>query len=76
MAYTVLVTGASGYIATELVKQLLEKGYNVRGTVRSVSDPTKTEPLTLLGNALPGAPDFSPNYVMNIFLVLRHEVQL
>eukprot|EP00941_MAST-03F_sp_MAST-3F-sp1_P001387 g1387.t1 len=32
---TVCVTGASGYLASELVKQLLEKGYYVRGTVRS-----------------------------------------
>jgi len=31
----VLVTGASGFIAVQLVKSLLEKGYVVRGTVRS-----------------------------------------
>ena len=31
----VLVTGANGYIAMWLVRQLLEKGYAVRGTVRS-----------------------------------------
>lgn len=31
----VLVTGANGYIAVWLVKSLLEKGYAVRGTVRS-----------------------------------------
>ncbi|KAK7472035.1 hypothetical protein VKT23_000146 [Stygiomarasmius scandens] len=31
----VLVTGASGFIAVQLVKALLEKGYIVRGTVRS-----------------------------------------
>ena len=30
----VLVTGASGFIATHLVAQLLERGYDVRGTVR------------------------------------------
>ena len=31
-----LVTGASGFIATHLIKQLLEQGrYRVRGTVRS-----------------------------------------
>ena len=35
MAYVVVVTGASGYIGTELTKQLLEKGYTVRGTVRN-----------------------------------------
>ena len=34
MAYVVTVTGASGYIGTELTKQLLEKGYTVRATVR------------------------------------------
>ncbi|KDQ06900.1 hypothetical protein BOTBODRAFT_39260 [Botryobasidium botryosum FD-172 SS1] len=33
---TVLITGASGYIAVSIVKELLDRGYNVRGTVRSV----------------------------------------
>lgn len=45
MAQTAVVTGASGYIATELVKQLLEKGYNVRGTVRSLASKEKVEHL-------------------------------
>ena len=32
----VLVTGASGFVATHLIKQLLEQGrYCVRGTVRN-----------------------------------------
>ena len=31
----VLVTGASGFIAVHLGRDLLKKGYNVRGTVRS-----------------------------------------
>jgi len=35
---TVCVTGASGFIAAHAVKQLLEKGYNVRGTVRGSAD--------------------------------------
>lgn len=35
MAKTVLVTGASGFIATHTIDALLRKGYNVRGTVRS-----------------------------------------
>ena len=31
----VCVTGAGGFIASWLVKHLLEKGYTVRGTVRN-----------------------------------------
>jgi hypothetical protein len=32
----VLVTGASGFVATHLIKQLLKQGrYRVRGTVRN-----------------------------------------
>ena len=45
MGELVLVTGASGYIATHLVKQLLQEGYRVRGTVRSLKDETKTKSL-------------------------------
>ena len=42
----VLVTGASGYIATHCIKQLLEGGkYAVRGTVRSVQKEDKVRPL-------------------------------
>ncbi|EXJ81899.1 dihydroflavonol-4-reductase [Capronia coronata CBS 617.96] len=32
---TVLVTGASGFLATHVVKNFLDHGYHVRGTVRS-----------------------------------------
>jgi nucleoside-diphosphate-sugar epimerase len=32
---TVCVTGASGFIASWLVKLLLERGYTVRGTIRN-----------------------------------------
>lgn len=35
MTATVLVTGASGFIAAHVVDAFLRKGYNVRGTVRS-----------------------------------------
>ncbi|WJX42624.1 Cinnamoyl-CoA reductase 2 [Trifolium repens] len=36
---TVCVTGAGGFIASWLVKLLLEKGYIVRGTLRNPEDP-------------------------------------
>jgi nucleoside-diphosphate-sugar epimerase len=41
----VLVTGATGYIAGHCIRELLEHGYRVRGTVRSLKDPSKTEHL-------------------------------
>ncbi|ESR40855.1 Cinnamoyl-CoA reductase 1 [Citrus sinensis] len=36
---TICVTGAGGFIASWMVKLLLEKGYNVKGTVRNPDDP-------------------------------------
>ncbi|KAK3188648.1 hypothetical protein Dsin_028209 [Dipteronia sinensis] len=36
---TMCVTGAGGFIASWIVKLLLEKGYTVRGTVRNPDDP-------------------------------------
>ncbi|EFJ22121.1 hypothetical protein SELMODRAFT_175949 [Selaginella moellendorffii] len=47
----VCVTGASGFIASFLVKLLLDRGYKVRGTVRSLTDPSRTSHL----RGLPGA---------------------
>ncbi|CAA6663541.1 unnamed protein product [Spirodela intermedia] len=47
----VCVTGASGYIASWLVKLLLQKGYTVKGTVRDPEDPKKTEHLRQLEGA-------------------------
>lgn len=44
----ILVTGASGFIATHIVKQLLEQGYRVRGTVRSLGNEKKVAPLKRL----------------------------
>ncbi|TXG55851.1 hypothetical protein EZV62_017164 [Acer yangbiense] len=47
----VCVTGASGYIASWLVKQLLQLGYTVKATVRDPNDPKKTEHLLALDGA-------------------------
>jgi nucleoside-diphosphate-sugar epimerase len=49
----VCVTGATGFLAAHVVKQLLEKGHRVRGTVRSLENAEKLAPL----RALPGALD-------------------
>lgn len=48
---TVCVTGAGGFIASWLVKRLLEKGYTVRGTVRNPVDPKNDHLRALEGAA-------------------------
>ncbi|CAM0901999.1 unnamed protein product [Alopecurus aequalis] len=48
---TVCVTGAGGFIASWLVKLLLEKGYTVHGTVRNPDDIAKNEHLRVLEGA-------------------------
>ena len=50
----VLVTGASGFLASHIVSQLLERGeFIVRGSVRNLSNENKVAPLKKLksGNA-------------------------
>lgn len=47
----VCVTGASGFIASWLVKLLLARGYTVKATVRDPNDPRKTEHLLALEGA-------------------------
>lgn len=50
----VLVTGANGYLASWLVKRLLERDCEVRGTVRDPADARKTEHLWRAAGAAPG----------------------
>ncbi|GKD00220.1 tetraketide alpha-pyrone reductase 1-like protein [Tanacetum coccineum] len=47
----VCVTGASGFIASWIVKLLLARGYTVHATVRSLADSKKTEHLLALDGA-------------------------
>ncbi|KAI6685493.1 hypothetical protein NL676_031406 [Syzygium grande] len=47
----VCVTGASGYIASWLVKLLLRRGYAVNASVRDPNDPKKVEHLLALDGA-------------------------
>lgn len=47
----VAVTGATGFIGSQIVQVLLDRGYSVRGTVRDPDNADKVAPLT----ELPGA---------------------
>ena len=47
----VCVTGASGFVASHVVRDLLERGYRVRGTVRDATNEEKTAPLRALSGA-------------------------
>ncbi|HYB99878.1 MAG TPA: aldehyde reductase [Candidatus Limnocylindrales bacterium] len=51
----VLVTGATGYIAGHCIRELMEHGYRVRGTVRRLSDTAKHEHLRRLAAQLGGS---------------------
>ncbi len=50
----VLVTGGSGYLASWIVKQLLDKGMTVHATVRDVTDTAKYAHLTVLADRASG----------------------
>ena len=50
---TIVHTGAGGFVGTEVTKQLLERGYTVRATVRD-KQSSSVGHLLGLGDALPG----------------------
>jgi len=41
MSQTILITGASGFVASHVIRQFLEAGFKVRGAVRSESSAEK-----------------------------------
>lgn len=47
------MTGASGFLGAHCVKQLLCAGYSVRGTVRSLQNKAKVQPLIDLASSFP-----------------------
>lgn len=53
-AKKILVTGVSGYIASWVVKHLLDRGYTVHGTVRSIQNQEKVSHLLSLAEGSHG----------------------
>lgn len=53
-AQPVMVTGATGFLAGWIVKDLLEKGFTVHAAVRDPSNTTKTAHLTKIASESPG----------------------
>jgi nucleoside-diphosphate-sugar epimerase len=50
----VLVTGGSGYMASWIVKYLLDEGYTVHTTVRNLNDQSKIQHLSAIQHHAPG----------------------
>ena len=53
---TVLVTGATGYIASWIVKFLLEDGHTVHAAIRDKKNKTKTKHLSEIASKSKGVP--------------------
>jgi len=54
----ILVTGGAGYIASWVIKYLLEEGHSVRTTVRSLNDVNKLKHLYTLSESFPSKLEF------------------
>jgi len=54
MTKRALVTGGSGFVASHLVAQLLERNYHVHATVRSLGNAAKVRPLRVMAERHPG----------------------
>lgn len=54
-AATACVTGATGYVASELIKQLLARGYAVKATVRCAADAPRLQYLRDLAASSEGS---------------------
>ena len=50
---TILVTGSAGYLASWIVKKLIDQGHTVHGTVRSLKDKVKVAHLLKLAKSAP-----------------------
>ena len=61
----VAVTGASGYIGSHVVKNLVEHGYTVRATVRDASREDKTSYLLALNGQGEGSVEPVANCATN-----------
>ncbi|MEU4342006.1 aldehyde reductase [Nocardia sp. NPDC023852] len=59
MSTRVLVTGATGFVAGQVVAELLEHGYAVRATVRDLGNAGKCAHLVELAECTAGALDFA-----------------
>ncbi|KIZ01217.1 hypothetical protein MNEG_6742 [Monoraphidium neglectum] len=53
-AKTATVTGATGFVAAELIKQLLARGYAVKATCRCEPDSARLAPLRSAADGAPG----------------------